>query len=128
MFSDNHQISGRQVFRLLTYDILGIGTLLIPTVLSQTAGEDGIFCIMAGVILALIYLKVLKGLLVRIGKSYVEYLMQRSKWAAGMILVGYFLYFVLMAAHTSCLFTALIAQNLVENISDVTYFTEWQAA
>lgn len=120
MFSDNHQISGRQVFRLLTYDILGIGTLLIPTVLSQTAGEDGIFCIMAGVILALIYLKVLKGLLVCIGKSYVEYLMQRFKWAAGMILVGYFLYFVLMAAHTSCLFTALIAQNLVENISDVT--------
>lgn len=120
MFSENHQISGRQVFRLLTYDILGIGTLLIPTVLSQIAGEDGIFCIMAGVILALIYLKILKGLLGHMGTSYVEYLKQKFKWASVIILVGYFLYFVLMAAHTSCLFTALIAQNLVENISDVT--------
>lgn len=120
MFSENHQISGRQVFRLLTYDILGIGTLLIPTVLSQIAGEDGIFCIMAGVILALIYLKILKGLLGHMGTSYVGYLKQKFKWASVIILVGYFLYFVLMAAHTSCLFTALIAQNLVENISDVT--------
>ena len=120
MFSENHQISGRQVFRLLTYDILGIGTLLIPTVLSQIAGEDGIFCIMAGVILALIYLKILKGLLGHMGTSYMEYLKQKFKWASVIILVGYFLYFVLMAAHTSCLFTALIAQNLVENISDVT--------
>lgn len=120
MFSENHQISGRQVFRLLTYDILGIGTLLIPTVLSKIAGEDGIFCIMAGVILALIYLKILKGLLGHMGTSYVEYLKQKFKWASVIILVGYFLYFVLMAAHTSCLFTALIAQNLVENISDVT--------
>lgn len=120
MFSENHQISGRQVFRLLTYDILGIGTLLIPTVLSQIAGEDGIFCIMAGVILALIYLKILKGLLGHMGTSYVGYLKQKFKWVSVIILVGYFLYFVLMAAHTSCLFTALIAQNLVENISDVT--------
>ena len=120
MFSENHQFSGRQVFRLLTYDILGIGTLLIPTVLSKIAGEDGIFCIMAGVILALIYLKILKGLLGHMGTSYVEYLKQKFKWASVIILVGYFLYFVLMAAHTSCLFTALIAQNLVENISDVT--------
>ena len=30
MFSENNQISGRQVFRLLTYDFLGMGTLLLP--------------------------------------------------------------------------------------------------
>ena len=29
MFSENNQISGRQVFRLLTYDFLGMGTLLL---------------------------------------------------------------------------------------------------
>lgn len=27
MFSENNQISGRQVFRLLTYDFLGMGTI-----------------------------------------------------------------------------------------------------
>lgn len=43
MFSENNQISGRQVFRLLTYDFLGMGTLLLPTMLADTAGRDGIF-------------------------------------------------------------------------------------
>lgn len=42
MFSENNQISGRQVFRLLTYDFLGMGTLLLPTMLADTAGRDGI--------------------------------------------------------------------------------------
>ena len=36
MFSENNQISGRQVFRLLTYDFLGMGTLLLPTMLADT--------------------------------------------------------------------------------------------
>ncbi len=43
MFSENNQISGRQVFRLLTYDLFGMGTLLLPTMLADTAGRDGIF-------------------------------------------------------------------------------------
>ena len=50
MFSENNQISGRQVFRLLTYDFLGMGTLLLPTMLADTAGRDGIFCILAGIV------------------------------------------------------------------------------
>ena len=30
MFSSNEKISGRQAFRLLVFDLLGLGTLLIP--------------------------------------------------------------------------------------------------
>lgn len=48
MFSENNQISGRQVFRLLTYDFLGMGTLLLPTMLADTAGRDGIFAFWRG--------------------------------------------------------------------------------
>ena len=36
------------MFRLLTYDFLGMGTLLLPTMLADTAGRDGIFCILVG--------------------------------------------------------------------------------
>ena len=56
MFSENNQISGRQVFRLLTYDFLGMGTLLLPTMLADTAGRDGIFCILAGILSTFLYL------------------------------------------------------------------------
>lgn len=43
MFSDNNRISGRQAFRILTYDLLGAGSLLVPGILANRAGCDGIF-------------------------------------------------------------------------------------
>ena len=43
MFSSNEKISGRQAFRLLVFDLLGLGTLLIPTAVADFCGRDGIF-------------------------------------------------------------------------------------
>ena len=45
MFSENNRISGRQMYRLMTYDLLGIGTLLVPQMLAKAAGRDGILSI-----------------------------------------------------------------------------------
>ena len=45
MFAENSQISGRQAFRLLSYDLLGTGTLLLPQLLAARTGQDGIFTI-----------------------------------------------------------------------------------
>ena len=56
MFSENNQISGRQVFRLLTYDYLGMGPLLLPTMLADTAGRVGIFCSLAGILSSFLFL------------------------------------------------------------------------
>lgn len=39
MFSSNEKISGRQAFRLLVFDLLGLGTLLIPTAVAGFAEE-----------------------------------------------------------------------------------------
>ena len=63
MFSENDRISERQVFRLLTYDLLGLGTLLVPTRLADVAGRDGFFCIVFGVLAGLLYLCLLRVLL-----------------------------------------------------------------
>ena len=105
MFSENNKISDRQVFRLLTYDFLGIGTLLLPTMLASTAGRDGIFCILAGLILAFLYLKILQYLMQNIEKSYPDYLKKRCGKVVGYLLwCGYFLYFMLMASYTAYLF------------------------
>ena len=48
MFSSNEKISGRQAFRLLVFDLLGLGTLLIPAAVAGFCGRDGIFCIIVG--------------------------------------------------------------------------------
>ena len=118
MFSENNQISGRQVFRLLTYDFLGMGTLLLPTMLADTAGRDGIFCIMAGILSTFLYLKLLRYLLKGMKTSYPDFLKQKCGKVCGYVLWGgYFLYFILMASYTAYLFSTLMLNGLVENVS-----------
>lgn len=53
MFSSNQKISGRQMTRLLIYDMMGISTLIVPPVLARILGADGIFAIPAALALAL---------------------------------------------------------------------------
>ena len=109
MFSENNQISGRQVFRLLTYDFLGMGTLLLPTMLADTAGRDGIFCILAGILSTFLYLKLLRYLLKGMKTSYPDFLKQKCGKVCGYVLWGgYFLYFILMASYTAYLFSTLM--------------------
>lgn len=118
MFSENNQISGRQVFRLLTYDFLGMGTLLLPTMLADTAGRDGIFCILAGILSTFLYLKLLRYLLKGMKTSYPDFLKQKCGKVCGYVLWGgYFLYFILMASYTAYLFSSLMLNGLVENVS-----------
>ena len=118
MFSENNQISGRQVFRLLPYDFLGMGTLLLPTMLADTAGRDGIFCILAGILTTFLYLKLLRYLLKGMKTSYPDFLKQKCGKICGYVLWGgYFLYFILMASYTAYLFSTLMLSGLVENIS-----------
>lgn len=118
MFSENNQISGRQVFRLLTYDFLGMGTLLLPTMLADTAGRDGIFCILAGIWSTFLYLKLLRYLLKGMKTSYPDFLKQKCGKVCGYVLWGgYFLYFILMASYTAYLFSTLMLNGLVENVS-----------
>lgn len=118
MFSENNQISGRQVFRLLTYDFLGMGTLLLPTMLADTAGRDGIFCILAGILDTFLYLKLLRYLLKGMKTSYPDFLKQKCGKICGYVLWGgYFLYFILMASYTAYLFSTLMLNGLVENVS-----------
>lgn len=118
MFSENNQISGRQVFRLLTYDFLGMGTLLLPTMLADMAGRDGIFCILAGILSTFLYLKLLRYLLKGMKTSYPDFLKQKCGKVCGYVLWGgYFLYFILMASYTAYLFSTLMLNGLVENVS-----------
>lgn len=45
---NNHKISARQIHRTLTLELLGISTLLLPSLLAGKCGMDGIFALAAG--------------------------------------------------------------------------------
>ena len=74
MFSENNRISGRQMYRLMTYDLLGIGTLLVPQMLAKAAGRDGILSIGIGMAAALMYLWILRRIAPPAQESYPEYM------------------------------------------------------
>lgn len=117
MFSENNQISGRQVFRLLTYDFLGMGTLLLPTMLADTAGATG-FLHSGGDFVHIFVLEIIEISVERHENKLSRLLKQKCGKVCGYVLWGgYFLYFILMASYTAYLFSTLMLNGLVENVS-----------
>ncbi len=118
MFSENQKISGRQAFRLLTYDLLGLSTLLVPTVLAHVAGRDGIFGIIIGVAAALIYLKMIAAVIKVLKFCFTVYLMEKiGTYGGGIAQAGYVIYFVLLAGYTAYLFSDIVLDNLLREES-----------
>ena len=65
-----------------------------------------------------LYLKLLRYLLKGMKTSYPDFLKQKCGKVCGYVLWGgYFLYFILMASYTAYLFSTLMLNGLVENIS-----------
>lgn len=56
MFSENHKISGRQAGRFFILCSLGTGGLTIPQILAKTTGTAGIYSIILGIFLLVLYL------------------------------------------------------------------------
>ena len=118
MFSNNRKISGRQTFRLLTYDMMGLGTLLIPSLLARGAGRDGIFCILLGTGAALCYFMLLTLLLRDMKGDFFSYLREKTgRFFCRLLLTGYLLYFVLLASYTAYLFSDIVLKNLLREES-----------
>ena len=114
MFAKNNKISSRQLFRLLTYELLGFGTLMIPTVLAKVSGRDGIFAIVVGVLFSLLYLKLLRKVFADMNGSYDDLIRQKlGNFTGNVILTGYLIYFVLLAGYVSYLLTRLVRSNLL---------------
>lgn len=119
MFSGNDKISQRQVFRLLTFDLLGLSTLLVPTVLAKTAGRDGIFCIVIGVFAGFLFLKLLKLALADMGQeNFSEYLTRHFGIFGGRVAQAcYLIYLLLLAGYTAYLFAAVVLKALLREAS-----------
>ena len=118
MFSSNEKISGRQAFRLLVFDLLGLGTLLIPAAVAGFCRRDGIFCIIVGTVLGLLFLSLLVYAVGDMQGSFAEYTEKMCGTFFGKtIQVGYFLYLMLLAGYTAYLFSVTVLNNLLRGES-----------
>lgn len=120
MFSKNNQISKRQMFRLLTYDLLGIGTLLLPQAMAQASEKNGMFALLTGIAAGICY-SVLIGWLIRKmqeGESYPSFLKRCFGTVFGTgVLLFYALYYLCLGGYASYIFGHLMVTELLKEQS-----------
>ena len=114
MFSENQKISLRQTYRLFVFDLLGVGTLLLPTQIAGLCGNDGIFCILFGGMLGFDYLLLLGAALKKMRMDVLTYTKKYlAGWLRMPLLVGLILYSLLFAGFCSNVFANLIQNSLI---------------
>ncbi len=79
MFAHNERISDRQFKRLLTMELFGVTTVLLPGILCETVKKDGITALFGGMVLVLIYGFLLKTIAKCSGRSIQQTLKQKHK-------------------------------------------------
>lgn len=114
MFSDNDQISIRQVFRLFVFDFIGGSTLVLPARLCGLAGADGLFCIALGGGIASLYLVYLGMVVRRIDTDFLTFMQQSlPTWLTKGILFLLMVHCILVAGYASYIFTDVMKIGLV---------------
>ncbi|MBO5371240.1 MAG: GerAB/ArcD/ProY family transporter [Lachnospiraceae bacterium] len=120
MFSKNNKISKRQIFRLLTYDLLGIGTLLLPTALANKAGRNGALSIGIAIAAGVIFAGLLGGVIhsMQEDESYSSYLRRCfGKIGGKLALLGYGIYYLFLGGYCTYVFGHLIISDLLKEQS-----------
>lgn len=118
MYVENGKISERQTFRLFVFDLLGIGTLLLPPYLAKLTGIDGIFAILLGGICGYVYLLYLGFILKRIKTDAGSYLQQNAPKVLQWIAFGSIsLHSMVTSGFCAYVFTNLIQHTLVKQES-----------
>ena len=82
MYSENEKISLRQLKRLIVFDFFGVISLIVPYLIVNTTGYDGILAILIGGIFAVIYLLIILYFVKNIKESYLTF----SKRSVGTVL------------------------------------------
>lgn len=118
MYVENGKISDRQTFRLFVFDLLGIGTLLLPPYLAKLTGIDGIFAILLGGICGYVYLLYLGFIIRKIKMDAGSYLQQNGGKAIQWISFGYIsLHSIFTSGFCAYVFTNLMQHALLKEES-----------
>ena len=108
MFSKNGQISIRQTYRLLLFDLVGMGTLLLPTMLAAACGGAGLWSIVIGAFAAYIYLTIIDLAIKKMKTDLLSYL-EKYKIIIGFLGINA----VMAAGFCAYIFTDLVRNRLV---------------
>lgn len=79
MFSSNERISTRQFKRLLTLELFGVTTVLLPAILCQTVKRDGMTALLGGLILVFFYALLLRQVGKHAGRSLQKTLKEKNR-------------------------------------------------
>lgn len=114
MYVSNGKISARQTFRLYVFDFMGIATLLLPPHLAKLCGSDGIWVILLGSGLGLLFLWYLGRVMKRMGCDMTTYLKEHTPSYVQKLcfaLVG--IHSVFTAGFCAWVFTTLMRRSLI---------------
>jgi len=117
MYVENGKISNRQTFRLFVFDLMGIATLLIPPYLATLCGVDGIFAVLTGTFLGLLYLLYLGWAIKHMGTDMENYV--ESKTILGVrsfVWIFVLVHSILTAAFCGYIFAKVMQYSLVPEI------------
>lgn len=114
MFSSNQKISIRQVYRLFVFDLIGVCTLVLPSKLARYSGSDGLIAILAGAVLASVFLWYLGRIIAGMGTDLVSFLEQRVPgWLAKLILAFLSFHAILEAGYGAYVFADVMKRGLI---------------
>lgn len=108
MFSQNGQISIRQTYRLLFFDLVGVGTLLLPKMLANLCKGAGIWSIIIGALLAYGYLIIVDCAIKRMKTDLLSYIKKHR-----IVLAILWINAIVAAGMCAYVFTDLVRSNLV---------------
>ena len=117
MYVDNGKISARQTFRLYVFDLMGIGTLLLPPFLAKLCGCDGIWAIIIGTGVGFGYLLYLGYVMKCMGTDLTTYLREQSVvWIKVLMFVWICFHALSTASFCVYVFTKLMMQSLIQEV------------
>jgi len=114
MYVENGKISSRQTFRLYVFDLMGLATLLLPPYLAKICGVDGIWAIILGTGLGLLYLIYLGWIMKQMKSDLCTYLQQNTNaFVRNLTYVYVMLHSIATAGFCAYVFANLMQYTLV---------------
>lgn len=114
MFADNQKISLRQIKRLLIMDVFGVGSLILPGILSSATGADGVFCLLLGMTGGLFMILLMWANLRNMRGDYYSYIKDNTgQFVGDIFMVFYYLYYITLCGFVLYQITTLVMKWLL---------------
>lgn len=114
MFSQNNQLSKRQIKRMLLIEIFSTTSLLLPALIVREVDRDGLIPLFIGSLLALVYTNIMVSILDRTRYDYAGFVKKSIGEIGGIVIaVLYFLRFAMRCGFALQLFCQLVLKSLL---------------